>query len=301
MKSRWTLGALAVALLLGGLPVHGQQRTERTTSEAPPMQVSFTELQDLGRLVFKLADQNNDNQISQQEATDAATQLVGGIFFRADQNGDGVVSQEEAHHARDAFLATRPWLKYVVETAKTTKPAPGATTASSNRDATISNTLDTNNDKKLEASEVRQAVTTLVQAEFAMADTNRDGQLSPSEINAATAGLSRQLTQTAFQQADTDQNGQVSQTEFEKAILVPTRVAFRVIDLNHDGQISEQEADTARQVLMSNVRALNVLEPANSPRSQPNPALGSPATPTAPPAPPAPSAPSTAPSRPRSR
>ena len=81
----------------------------------------------------------------------------------------------------------------------------------------------------------------MVQAASATADTNRDNQLSPSEVNAALAGATRSMAHAAFQRADTDHNGQISQAEWEKAILEPSRIAFRVIDLNHDGQLSERE------------------------------------------------------------
>jgi Ca2+-binding EF-hand superfamily protein len=140
--------------------------------------------------------------------------------------------------------------------------------------ANLAATFDTNNDKQLQAGELRQAVQTAVQGGFAAADTNRDGQLSPAEVNAAINGVRRQMAQAAFQQADTDNDGQISQAEFEKAIVEPARVAFAVMDLNHDGKISQQEAQTARQVLISKLRQMNFNEPANSPRNQLNSAFG---------------------------
>jgi Ca2+-binding EF-hand superfamily protein len=253
---------------------------------------SLQDLQDTGRMIFKMADENNDGQISQKEAVDAANLVVGGFFFRADQNGDGVLSQEEAKQALDSFFATKPWLRYVVETAKTAKNQErGNTTDNQNKQNAVGNILailDTNNDKQLQASELRQAVQTTVQGVFATADTNRDGQLSPAEVNAAIAGLGRQIAQAAFQKADTDNNGQISEAEFEKAILEPARVAFKVADLNHDGQISQQEAQTARQVLASRLRALRVPEPQNSPRNTVNAAIGSQTQPASQPAPPNP-------------
>src|SRR5271154_4095177 len=64
---------------------------------------SISDLQDTAKLVFKLADTNNDDQISQKEATDAGNLLVGGFFFRADQNGDGVLTQQEAQQAKETL------------------------------------------------------------------------------------------------------------------------------------------------------------------------------------------------------
>jgi Ca2+-binding EF-hand superfamily protein len=231
-------------------------------------------------MFFKLADQNNDGQISQKEAIDAGNLIVGGFFFRADQNGDGVLSQEEARQAREMFLSTKPWLRYAVETARATKKEQGETNKQ-NPLRTLATTLDTNNDKQLQASELRQGVQTTVQSIFATADTNRDGQLSPTEVNAAIEGMGHQLAQAAFQQADTDNNGQISQSEWEKAVMEPARVAFHVMDLNHDGQLSQQEAQTARQVLLSAIRSLNVPEPPNSPRNRINQAIGNPPQPPA--------------------
>ena len=56
---------------------------------------SIQDLQDTAKMVFKLADTNNDGQISQKEATDVGDLLVGGFFFRADANGDGTLTPDE--------------------------------------------------------------------------------------------------------------------------------------------------------------------------------------------------------------
>ncbi len=64
---------------------------------------SIEDLQDVGKFLFKLADTNNDNRISQKEAIDAGNLLAGGFFFRADANGDGTVTADEARAARGPF------------------------------------------------------------------------------------------------------------------------------------------------------------------------------------------------------
>jgi Ca2+-binding EF-hand superfamily protein len=289
MKTIWVLVFAAAAIGLSGLPAGAQQIPAQKPGDMPGPIDSLQDLQDTGKMVFKLADENNDGQISQKEAIDAGNLVVGGFFFRADQNGDGAISKEEGKQAADAFFATKPWLRYVVDTAKTTKNQErGNTTDNQNKENVAGNllaVLDTNNDKQLQASELRQAVQTTIQGAFATADTNRDGQLTPAELNAAIAGAGRQVAQAAFQQADTDNNGQISQAEFEKAILEPARVVFKVADLNHDGQISQQEAQTARQVITRQLRALRVPEPSNSPRNTINAALGTQTQPAPQPAP----------------
>ncbi len=224
----------AFAIVSNGVAVLGllsasavAQQPKQTVDDLPGPLESVKELQNSARMVFMLADENNDGQISQKEARDAANLVAGGFFFRADKNGDGTLSKEEAKEARDAFLNTKPWIKYAVETVRVNAPRNAAAAGESSRGnnvdmiASFEAAFDANNDGQLQASELRQAVQTTVQAAFDQADTNRDGQLSPAELNAAVAGLSRQAAQLAFREADSDNNGQISQAEFEKAILKP--------------------------------------------------------------------------------
>jgi len=249
-------------------PAQPAQAADRPTGDLPGPIDNLNDLEDTGRMMFKMADTNNDGQVSQKEAIDAGNLLVGGFFFRADQNGDGVLSQDEAKQARDALFAQQPMLRYVL-----TKGKAAAANAGGNANATqdpakaIGNLLDSNNDKQIQATEVRQAVQTGVQGMFAVADTNRDGQLSPTEINAAIIGAARTAAQAAFQQADTDRNGSLSREEFDKAIVEPANVAFAILDANNDGQISAQEAQQARRLVASQLRHLMVPEPANSVRN----------------------------------
>lgn len=230
---------------------------------------SLQDLQDTGKMLFKLADANNDGQISQPEAIDAGNLLVGGFFFRADTNGDGTVSVEEGRAARDAILKDKPWLRYAVETVRATKAKDRQSNANNQQSPlrALVIAFDTNNDKQLQATELRQAVQTSVQGLFATADTNRDGQLSPSEVNAAMVGAARAVAQAAFQQADKDNSGSLSEAEFTQAITKPAHVMFAVADLNHDGQLSPEEVQTARKAMMAQLRNLMVPEPANSPRN----------------------------------
>jgi len=287
MKPYVSFGAGLLAVTLLAAQAHAQNQPQHKPGDLPGPIDSLSDLQDTGRMIFKLADANNDGQISQKEATDAGNLVAGGFFFRADQNGDGILSQDESRQARDAFLNTKPWLRYVIETVRTSPnastPAAGGANAGAGANArnpqaalnNLAGVFDTNNDKQLQASELRQAVQTTIQGLFASVDTNRDNELSTTEVNAGLAGIARQAGQAVFQQADTDNNGQISQAEFERAVVEPSRLAFRVMDLNHDGQISQQEADTARQVIMSKMRSMNMQEAPNSPRNAISSAIGS--------------------------
>jgi len=286
LKTFFSLSALALTLV--ACPAFGQVAEPRKTGDIPGPIDSLSDLQDTARMAFAAADENNDGQISQKEALDAANLAVGGFFFRADQNGDGTLSQEEVTQAREAFFSSKPWLRYIVQTAKTSNAGQNGNAGTQNPLQSVGALIDANNDKQVQASEVRQIVQTTVQGAFAAADTNRDGQLSPAEVNASIAGTARTLAHASFLEADTDKNGQISQAEFEKAIVEPSRTVFQIMDLNHDGQLSEQEAQTFRQVILSKVRGMNFPEPGNSPRQALNRAVGSQtqpvATPAAPPA-----------------
>jgi len=239
----------------------------RSEGDLPGPIDNLADLEQTGRMLFKMADTNNDGQVSQKEAVDAGNLMVGGFFFRADQNGDGILSQEEAKQARDSLFAQQPLLRYVLMKGKYESAKAEGGNAAHDPAKVIGNLLDTNNDKQIQATEVRQAVQTTVQSLFAVADTNRDGQVNPTEINAAIIGFARTAAQAAFQQADADNNGSLSRAEFDKAIVEPANVLFGILDVNNDGQVSTEEAQQARRMIASQLRHLMVPEPANSARN----------------------------------
>jgi len=285
----WTRSLKAVGLGLVTLAGAASAQNQ----DVPGPIDSLQDLQDSGRMAFKAMDANNDGQISSKEAVDAANFLVGGLFFRADANGDGVVSQEEATQAREALLAQKPFLRFMIQRTKSAAPAANAGTP--NPVAALGGLLDANNDKQLQATEVRQAVQTAVQAIFATADTNRDGFMSPVEVNAAIAGALKAAQQASFQAADTDNNGQISQEEFQRSLTEPANAAFQVLDANHDGQLSAQELQQAGRIIQDQLQRTMLPEPPNSPRNlinsgqrpaevAPVPNIGVPANPAAAPA-----------------
>lgn len=244
------------------------QANDHAPGDLPGPIDSLNDLEQTGRMLFKVADTNNDGSISQKEAIDAGNLMVGGFFFRADQNGDGILSQDEAKQARESLFKQQPLLRYVVEHGKAAaKGEKGGNDAGTDPAKAIGGLLDTNNDKQIQATEVRQAVQTSVQGFFGFADTNRDSQLSTTEINAAIIGVARTAAQAMFQQADADRNGSLSRAEFDKAIIEPANMAFAILDADSDGQLSPQEAQQARQIVMSQLKMLIVPEPANSARN----------------------------------
>jgi len=268
MKMLWKVGSGALVVGLSFLPA--STRAQEVQRDLPGPIDSLQDLEDTGKMIFKMADTNNDGQVSQKEATDALNGIVGGFFFRADANGDGTVSREELQAARQDILNQKPMLRMLASqmraerNAPGTRPANGANTAQNAARGALS-LIDSNNDGNVQANEVRQMVQTSVQSLFAAADTNRDGQLTTTEINSAIVGAAKAAAQAAFQKADTDGNGQLSQAEFNKAIEEPANVAFKAMDANHDGQLSQQEAQAARRLVMSQLRRLNMPEAPNSP------------------------------------
>lgn len=245
---------------------------------------SISDLQDTAKMVFKLADTNNDGQISQKEAVDAGNLLVGGFFFRADTNGDGVLTEQEAQQARESLFAQQPLLKFVMERAKPTNlpqgnqaqnvqpiaagtandPARVAQSLATDPLKTITNLLDTNRDQKIEATELRQAVQTGVSTLFLVADTNQDGQLSPYEMNAAVGEVAKSAVQSVFQAADGDRNNMLSMDEYDKALVEPAHAVFRVLDANADQQLTLEELQRAGQIIADQIERLSVPDPSNS-------------------------------------
>jgi len=179
------------------------------------------------------------------------------FFFRADANGDGTLTREEAQQARESLFQQQPLLRLVLQKAKPTdiavQPAAGqpaaaaadpATTAKQvavNPQGTIGALLDSNHDQKIEATELRQAVQTGVQALFSLCDTNQDAQLTPYELNAAVGEAAKSAVQTVFQAADLDRNGQLTLDEYDKALAEPAHALFRVIDADNNNNLSLAE------------------------------------------------------------
>jgi Ca2+-binding EF-hand superfamily protein len=272
--------ALAIAVLPGGVMAQGHQQ-----GDLPGPIDSVQDLQDTAKMLFKMADTNNDGQISQKEATDVGNLLVGGFFFRADANGDGVLEPQEAQAAREQLFQQQPLLRYVLQKAKPQNApaaapggaAPGnlnnqpgqiAQNVAADPAQAIGNLLDTNHNTKIEASEVRQAVSQGVTMLFQVADANQDGQLSPAELNRAVGQAAQMAVQIAFQSADTDRNGAISVEEFDKALTEPAHAAFRVLDANNDGQLSVDELRRAQQIIANQIIRLQVPDAPNSPLRQ---------------------------------
>jgi Ca2+-binding EF-hand superfamily protein len=266
----------ALALGIAGMAPGRAMAQERPAGDIPGPIDNVRDLQDSLKMLFKMADTNNDGQISQKEATDVGNLLVGGFFFRADQNGDGVLEPQEAQAAREQLFRQQPLLRYVLEKGK---PQPGEVAAATpnnpvaqnianNPVQAIGNLLDTNHNQKIEAAELRQAVGQGVTMLFQVADANQDGQLSPAELNRAVGEAAKMATQVAFQTADSDRNGAISMAEFDKALTGPAHAAFRVLDANNDGQLSLEELQRAQQVLADQIRRLNMPDASNAPLRQ---------------------------------
>src|SRR5271157_1404559 len=193
---------IAVGAGLLSMLLAGGARTEDKDLSGPIH--SIGDLQDVGKFLFKLADTNNDNRISQKEAIDAGNLLAGAFFFRADTNGDGVVTPDEARAAREALFNQRPLLRFIIQRAQAAINEQAGAGAVKQGKMNLMNVLDTNRDSNLSASELRQGVQTAVQSLFLTADRNGDGQLDPAEVNQAVIDLGRTAVQTAFNAADTD-------------------------------------------------------------------------------------------------
>lgn len=262
MRGKLIAKSLVGTGLMGMLALYGARADDKTGLPGPID--SLSDLQDTGKMLFKLADMNNDNRISQKEAVDAGNLVAGGFFFRADANGDGTVTQDEVHNAMEAAFNQKPLLRFVFQKAQQQAAQDGTQNTIQQERQAIMNVVDTNRDGNVQATEVRQAVQTGVQAYFMVADKNADGQLDPAEVNQAVVEIGRTAIQTAFNAADTDKNGAVSQPEFDQAIINPAHLVFKIMDANGDNQISADELRSGAQILARELHSLQVPEPANS-------------------------------------
>ena len=102
----------------------------------------------MGKMLFKLADTNNDNLISQKEAIDAGNLLAGGFFFRADANGDGTVTQAEATAAREALFNQKPLLRFIFQRGKAEIGQQAAQAGTNPQALNVMNLLDSNHDRQ---------------------------------------------------------------------------------------------------------------------------------------------------------
>lgn len=253
-----------IAALALGLAFTFAPATQAYDDDLPGPINSLGDLQDTAKMLFKLADSNNDGLISQQEAIDAGNLLVGGFFFRADLDGDGKVTKEEADQARENLFAQRPLLRFVFERGQQEAQAQGEPHPADLIRQNVLQALDTNGDGAIDAAELRQGVQTTVQSLFLAADRNGDGHLDPNELNIAVVEAGQAGIRAAFQAADADNSGGISRDEFHKAIIQPANVVFRIFDANNDGEITQEELNNGIRLIANELRSLEVQEPAKT-------------------------------------
>jgi len=160
----WSLAALVLGMTASvGVAQPQGGRQERPAGDLPGPVDSLQDLQDTARMAFATADTNNDGQISKKEAVDAGNLIVGGFFFRADADGNGTLTREEAREAREAFLRQNPVFRAVAQEARRSRGGgQGGEGNNSNPVRNLADLLDENDDRQLQAGELRQAVQTSV-------------------------------------------------------------------------------------------------------------------------------------------
>ena len=238
---------------------------------------SIQDLQDTAKMLFKMADTNNDGQISQKEATDAGNLLVGGFFFRADANGDGTLSPEEARAAREQLFRQQPLLRYVLEKAKPQNAGDAAAGDGRPRrrpggpdhrrqpgpgDRQPARHQPRPQDRGLRAAPGGAAG----RADPLPGRGRQPGR--PAQPGRAESGRRRggadggagRLPDRRHRPQRRDQHGRVRQG----ARPSPAHAAFRVLDANNDGQISLDELQRAQQIIADQIRRLQVARAPNS-------------------------------------
>ena len=114
------------------------------------------------------------------------------------------------------------------------------------------NANDTNHDGFISVSEMQAAQAHDLQrlqasarasfeAQFRQLDTNHDGQLSLAEFEALATVKANQTPQQLVEMLDTNHDGKVSPEEFRAAKMKQ----FNLLDTNHDGIVSPAEMQAA--------------------------------------------------------
>jgi Ca2+-binding EF-hand superfamily protein len=152
-------------------------------------------------------------------------------------------------NCRLVFLAGGAALFATAASAQQQQPGPVTrSTVAAQLDSAFA-AADTNHDGSLSPSEIeatsnrdvenaRSAARTKLQAQFKQLDTNKDGQLSWAEFSAILAALKAPQTPAQIlQRLDTNHDGKLSAGEFK----APRLGLFDKVDLNHDGTVTPDE------------------------------------------------------------
>lgn len=169
----------------------------------------------LKEALFKSADQNGDGGISKDELTtlmadsSQSSTDVSQIFDSLDTNSDGVISKSES----DAGVDKAGQQKQAQGSPPPPPPPPSESSSSSDSSSsdTIYDALDTNKDGTVSASELLASL---------MNNNSNSADDSSSESGASSSGSSGDeiTVKKIFDAMDTNQDGSVSKTELEAAL-----------------------------------------------------------------------------------
>ena len=217
---------------------------------------------------FNNLDQNSDGSIDKTEFATALQDMDGvssnDIFSQLDTNGDSTISKDELSATLDKMD----------ENMKKNPPLPppmgmmggnGQASASSDeeKDTEIFNSLDTNGDGYISATELSAAHDeSTANKIMTEADTDNDGQISKSESDAFLASMqatmqagasSSNLSSSQLNSLDEDLlskiidtvsgNSTVSSTSGSQNSLSADKI-FSAMDTDNDGKISKDEFET---------------------------------------------------------
>jgi Ca2+-binding EF-hand superfamily protein len=191
-----------------------QMQSQGATTQSASEGTGISSASELKDHVFKVADQNGDGSISKDELTkllsnsSQSSTTADDLMTALDTNKDGSISKSESDAAIDKAGKKR-------HAQGPPPPPPPADSSSSSSDKTSSSqifdALDTNKDGTVSASELLAALS-------GKDSSSSDNSSSDSSSSASGSSADSSAVKKIFDAMDTNQDGSVSKSELEAAL-----------------------------------------------------------------------------------
>lgn len=195
-------------------------------------------------------DQDQDRRVSAQEFEAAEVRR----FAARDLNKDGILTAEELAAFSQRFGRRTGWSDRLFERSDADKDGKLTKQEFEQGQKAMFARLDKNGDGKLSSDEsprwfnrnaanrgagaqTLEEVLARAEKRFSAMDTNSDGTVLKSEIDAAAAERQAYRVRREMHRFDADRDGKITQDEY----MMPAKRRFSALDLDNDGRISADD------------------------------------------------------------